>query len=135
MQRKRRQFLVEKRVQGALGVRIALHWLVFLSLSVTVTCVLRMPGKLEYPTLWAGLQAALLEQLASITVLLALLPWFIHDSLKLSNRFAGPMLRLKKAIVQLTNEQEAPPVIFRSGDFWLELADDFNELRGRVLAE
>ncbi len=135
MVRKRKKFLVEKQVQGALGWRIAAHWLVFLGLSIFVTCSLQMLGSFEQGSLWNSFEKALLGQVGSIAVLLALLHWFIHDSLKLSNRFAGPMVRLQKSIVELTNSSETLPVTFRSQDFWQDIAVDFNNLQMRVLAE
>lgn len=135
MAKKRKVFLVEKQVQSALGWRIAAHWVVFLTLSIFVTCSLQMLGNFERGTFWSSLQKSLLGQMGSIAVLLALLPWFIHDSLKLSNRFAGPMVRLRKSIIELTNQAETQPISFRSGDFWQDIASDFNQLRMRVIAE
>lgn len=135
MVKKRKTFLVEKQVQGALGWRIAAHWFIFLGLSIFVTCSLQMLGSFDRGSLWSSLEKALLGQVGSVAVLLALLPWFIHDSLKLSNRFAGPMVRLRGSIIALTTQEETRPVSFRSGDFWQEIADDFNQLRLRTLAE
>ncbi len=133
MTKKRTLILVEKNVQGALGLQIAAHWLIFLAISVFVSCALRMLTKIDHSSLSEGIQAALMEQVGTIVVLLALLPWFIHDSLKLSNRFAGPMVRLQKSMVQLTYDDDLPPVTFRKGDFWQGIAKDFNNLRSRVL--
>ncbi len=135
MAKQRKTILVEKQVQGALGWRIAAHWFIFLGLSVSVTCSLQMLGNFEQANLWSRLEAAIMSQVGSVVVLLALLPWFVHDSLKLSNRFAGPMVRLQKSIVELTNEDTTAPVVFRSGDFWQEIATNFNELRMRVMVE
>jgi hypothetical protein len=135
MAKKRKTILVEKQVQGALGWRIASHWLIFMGLSVTVTCSLQMLSNFEQRDVWTRFEAALVGQAGSIVVLLALLPWFVHDSLKLSNRFAGPMVRLHKSIVELKNQDETSPVVFRHGDFWQDIAVNFNELRMRVLAE
>ncbi len=135
MAKKRKTFLVEKQVQGALGWRICAHWFIFLGLSVSVTCALQMLGNFQQASLWGRFEAAIMGQVGSIVVLLALLPWFVHDSLKLSNRFAGPMVRLKKSIIELTNESDTAPVVFRNGDFWQEIAIKFNELRLRVSTE
>jgi len=135
MAKKRKVFLVEKQVQSALGWRIAAHWLVFLALSIFVTCSLQMLGNFERGTFWSNLEKTLLGQVGSIAVLIALLPWFIHDSLKLSNRFAGPMVRLRKSILELTSQDETAPISFRAGDFWQDIATDFNQLRMRVIAE
>ncbi len=135
MSKQRILVLVEKKVQGALGLRIVAHWFIFLAMSILVTCTLRTFGSIEHPSVWNAVRSALLEQTGSIVVLLALLPWFVHDALKLSNRFAGPMVRLRKSIRQLTNGEELPPVKFREDDFWQDLAEEFNLLRIQVLEE
>lgn len=133
--KKRKVVLVERQVQGALGWRIAAHWFLFLALSVSVTTCLQVLGDIESGSLWSSLAQALRTQVGSIVVLMALLPWFIHDSLKLSNRFAGPMVRLRKSIIELTQQDSTAPVSFRSGDFWQDISTDFNNLRARVLAD
>ena len=47
MAKKRKTFLVEKQVQGALGWRICAHWFIFLGLSVSVTCALEVLGNFQ----------------------------------------------------------------------------------------
>ena len=133
--KKRKVVLVERQVQGSLGWRIAAHWFLFLALSVSVTTCLQVMGDIESGSLWSRLTHALRTQIGPITVLMALLPWFIHDSLKLSNRFTGPMVRLRKSIIELTQQDSTAPVSFRAGDFWQDISADFNNLRARVLAD
>ncbi len=134
MVRERKQFLVEKKVQLTLGLRIVAQWFVFLAVSIVVTTFLYMPSNLDQ-TLWQDFKVAVFSQLPSITVFFALLPWFIHDSLKLSNRFAGPMVRLRGAIIQLAQGDESHSLTFRRGDYWTDIASEFNKLRERVLDE
>ena len=135
MHSQRKTFMVDSRLQGALGWRIAMHWMIFLALSIAVTCSLQVLSSCGEGSLWSRLEEALKSQFGSIAVLLALLPWFVHDLLKFSNRFAAPVVRLQRSIVQLTNNNQAPPLVIRSGDFWQQLATDFNELRTRVHAD
>ena len=49
--------------------------------------------------------------------MLMLLPVFLRDTLKLSNRFAGPMYRLRTGLKGLTESQPIAPIQFRTGDF------------------
>lgn len=135
MHRQRKTFMVDSQLQGALGWRIAIHWMIFLVLSISVNCSLQVLSSFDEGSLWSRLQTALKGQYGSIAVLLALLPWFVHDLLKFSNRFAAPVVRLQRSIVRLTKEAQTPPLVIRSGDFWQQLAIDFNELRARVHAE
>lgn len=135
MHSQRKTFMVDRQLQGALGWRIATHWMIFLGLSISVTCSLQVLSSFDHGSLWSRLETSLKGQIGSIAVLLALLPWFVQDLLKFSNRFAAPVVRLQRSIVQLTNKDQAPPLVIRSGDFWQQLATDFNELRARVHAE
>lgn len=132
---KRRKLLVEHQVQGALGFRIAGHWLVFLIATISVTTALRVIGNMDHVSNLEIAALALREQAVSIVVVLALLPWFIHDALKLSNRFAGPIVRLRSALRQLSGDESVAPIKFREGDFWAEVAGEYNQLRTRVLAD
>jgi hypothetical protein len=132
---KRKTILVERQVQGALGFRIAGHWFMFLAASLAFTITLRLIGNINHGTAWEMVGLALREQAVAIVVMLALLPWFVHDALKLSNRFAGPMVRLRSAIRVLSSGEQVNPLTFRKGDFWGDLAGEFNELQSRVVAD
>ncbi|MCA9195111.1 MAG: hypothetical protein KDB03_25240 [Planctomycetales bacterium] len=132
---KRNKLYVEHQVQAALGKRIVLHWLVFLLLSFCVTTSLRVFSNIVSMDVFDSLGLALRDQITTVVVMLALLPWFVYDSLKLSNRFAGPMMRLRSVMRQLAKNDDAPDLKFRTGDFWYDFASDFNDLRGRTLSE
>jgi len=132
---KRKKILVERQVQGALGIRIAGHWLIFLVASLVFTITLRLIGNINHSTSLEMVGHALREQAVAIVVLFALLPWFVQDALKLSNRFAGPVVRLRSAIRLLSRDESVTPLTFRRGDFWGDVAVDFNEMQARVVAE
>ena len=59
---------------------------------------------------------------------LLLLPGVIFDLVRLSNRFAGPMFRLRRSMHDLAQGKPVDAVHFRHGDFWQEFADDFNTI-------
>lgn len=132
---RRRRFLVDSKVQYALGARVASHWVVFLVATLILTASLRIVANIEHSSLSEMLALAIREQMVSVVVILALLPWFTHDALSLSNRFAGPMVRLRAGLRLLAREDETHAIKFRSGDFWPEIADEFNLLRERVISE
>jgi hypothetical protein len=60
------------------------------------------------------------------------LPFLLLDVLRLSHRFAGPMYRLKNALRDVADGKSVPPIQFREGDFWCEMADQFNRVSARV---
>ena len=61
-----------------------------------------------------------------VLVSLALVPVFIWDSFKLSNRFAGPIVQVRRALAQIADGQTPKAIEFRQGDFWKSLANDLN---------
>ena len=61
-----------------------------------------------------------------------MVPAFIYDTIKLSNRFVGPILRLKNSVRSVADGKPVSPLKFRGGDFWHELADDFNRLNEKL---
>lgn len=65
-------------------------------------------------------------------VLLVISPVFIFDSIKLSNRFVGPMISFRSSLRKLASGDEAPSLTFRKGDFWRDLTDDFNKVSAEL---
>jgi hypothetical protein len=68
--------------------------------------------------------------LASVLVL----PIVMMDVLRLSNRFVGPVTRLRAGMKDLAAGRPVKPLNFRNDDYWRELAVDFNEAAARVRA-
>jgi nitrogen fixation/metabolism regulation signal transduction histidine kinase len=135
---KRRILLVDRGVQWAIVRQSLLHWLgytVVAALYLVVVELLRGGFKSwseHWQTIW--------PLVASLFVsLLILLPMFIYDSFGLSNRFVGPVKRLRRVLRELAQGKPFSPVKFRKGDYWQELAEELNlaveALRKQRLAE
>jgi hypothetical protein len=124
---RRRRLLVDAKLQGALLSHVALYWLYCL-LSVTMVALVwivfvkRPPTSADlFQQLWENFGPALLGSIL-------LLPLVLLDCLRVSNRLAGPMLRLRREMKALANGEVACPVQLRDGDFWLDFAQDWNQL-------
>ncbi|MCA9246887.1 MAG: hypothetical protein KDA42_07215, partial [Planctomycetales bacterium] len=97
---KRRQLFVDPKVQGALIMRTTFYWFMsVLTMSMFLLCwrVVSAPGQrfadhIEYLGNQYGL--ALLGSLV-------ILPMLCIDIVKLSNRFVGPLYRLRRAMRDL----------------------------------
>jgi len=63
---------------------------------------------------------------------IALFPVFAYDSIKLSHRFVGPIMRLRRVLRQAALGEHVPPLQFRQDDFWQDLAGSFNTLMERL---
>lgn len=132
MAQSRGKIFVERTVQGALVKRVVLHWCAFFALSVFSLFVL------EYFTgepnqTFGGYVAAIWGKYAFFFLLmLATIPSFVYDTLKMSHRFTGPIHRLKNEIRRLADGETVSELKFRDNDFWLELSTDFNRIANRI---
>ena len=126
------KLLVDMRVQGALLLRLALY---------AAACFVYF-GVIHFfsiPTYDS--EAGTSEELAGFfgeaifwaPGLLLLVPLVAHDLLRFSNRFAGPVMRLRRELRRLVEREETTDLRFRNDDYWCELADDFNRLREELL--
>ena len=91
---KRRKLFVDRAVQGSLLRRVALHWAFYftgLVIVLGIFYVLKSLATSEPMSVNEFFQ----DHMITFTVLLALVPVFLYDTLKLSHRFAGPIVRLR----------------------------------------
>lgn len=124
--------VVDREVQYGIVKKIAVHWIVlFACNSIALLLWVRL---FEQPDLsWADTISDCLRRfLPFVIVTMALIPAFVLDTLKLTNRFAGPVSRLRSEIKAAASGQSVKPLHFRSNDYWREIADGFNELIRRA---
>ena len=128
---KRRRTLVDPEVQGGVMRKIAVHWVIFF---VCNTFALMIWIRLfEQPEVgWGETFIDTLQRFFPFFVItMALIPAFVWDTLKLTNRFAGPILRLRGALSDASAGRAVSPLKFRENDFWQEIAVHFNRLMER----
>ncbi len=129
----RKSLFVDPVVQGAVVRRAVFYWgacLLFISLPLIIGRTLAEPGKLFYEHL--GALWELYWPMLTCTVLV--LPLIVYDLMRLTNRFAGPMLRLRGAMRRLADGHSVETVRFRKDDFWQEFAEYFNEISQQLEA-
>ncbi len=126
----RKRLFVDPKVQGTLVIRVLSYWIVCL---VTVTLMLLCWSVLCTPRLfYTHLDDMWFHYGAALVASLILLPMVIVDIIRVTNRFAGPMLRLRRSMRALARGEHVEPIRFREGDFWKEFADEFNAVVARV---
>ena len=129
----RKQLFVDPKVQGALVLRVVLYWIVCL---VTITLMLLCWKMLVTPrVLYTHFDDLWFHHGPAVIASFLLLPLIILDIVRLSNRFAGPMLRLRRSMRALAQGERVQPIHFRQGDFWQDFADEFNTLAARLQQE
>jgi hypothetical protein len=127
----RRFVFVDPKVQGALVLRVAFYWLLCLvSMGLMLLCWRILSGPIQlfythFSELW------LFYAPAAIASFL-LLPLVMLDVIRLSNRFVGPVVRLRRAMRALARGEHVQPLEFREGDFWQDFAAEFNAVAARA---
>ena len=131
---RRAAFIIDRQVQGALLLRIILYWMFcFVSISVLLICW-------EFFTGSSSRMIDLVSRLyyrygPVLSASFILLPLVMLDVIRVSNRFVGPVLRLRQGLRDVAEGQPAQPLNFRDDDFWRDLASDFNRAVARLARE
>ena len=133
MGNKRRRYLIDQRVQFGLVARMILQWACLLVAVVITLPLVRaiLLGDVSTP-LYERLRQAAVEAAVLLVVFLLLSPYLVYDSFKLTNRFVGPMYRLHQTFCALAAGERFQPIKFRSGDYWQEVAKDFNTMMAKL---
>ena len=130
---KRKKVLVHHKIQGALIKTLVLQWLMFISFTGLAMVVMQLwMDPFQSSVEWNYHLRITILSLAIVSV--CLLPVFILDLIKLSNRFVGPIVRLQSYVDQV-GRGEVGELRFRKHDFWVSLADDFNAMLKRIQQE
>ena len=128
---KRKKLYVDRKVQGVILRRVLLYSgcsLLFMILPMLIVRAIVNPDRFffeNFGAIWIQYWPVLL-------VLLFFVVFAPFDLLRLSNRFAGPVFRLRREMKRLANGEKVRPVHFREGDFWQDFADSFNQIVERL---
>ena len=127
----RKKSFVDPKIQGALVRRLVIHWVSYVSVAAAVAFCLQVLSNPVQP-LGKHIQEEWWSHGLFLLVLVFLLPVFVLDSIKLSNRFAGPIYRLRRTIHNIAQGDPPPRLKFRDFDFWQGMAQDFNLMIDRL---
>jgi len=123
----RKKTFVDPKVQGALVRRLVMHWLSFLLVASLVAFCLQVLSN-PFRSLSEHVQQLWWTHGPFLLVMVFLLPVFVLDTIKMSNRFVGPIYRLRQVILEIAQGDLPPRLKFRDFDFWQGLAEDFNRM-------
>lgn len=112
--------------------QLVLHWtaacvvtFVYLLILQVFTTAARIPLSEHLAAMWTRYGVLLV-------VVLTLFPVFLFDSLRVSHRFAGPMVSFRDALAKLARGERIPQLEFRQTDFWRELAGNLNAVASKL---
>ncbi|MBN8601326.1 MAG: hypothetical protein J0M26_09885 [Planctomycetes bacterium] len=131
--RKRQQIFADRAIQSSLAWRLAGHWVLFTAVLLVLNTFLQMSMVFPQRSFGESFVIAAWSQIPLLVCIAVLVPLFTRDALRISNRLAGPMVRLRKSLQSLAAGEKVPPLVFRENDYWLESATEFNRVRQLVL--
>ncbi len=134
--RKRKQNFVDSHVQGALIRRIIIHWALFFGITILLIAAMNAlgsdPSLSMSERIWNGGSGGASTLLLFALVTLCLFPAFILDTIRFSNRFVGPITRVRRSLRELGDTGQTERIKFRDNDFWAEMAREFNTVADLV---
>lgn len=129
--KRRHQLFADRKIQGALLAHTAIYWFYCLfSVTLIAVCWIIFTKQPEssaelFSQLWLNCGPALLGSVL-------LLPLVMLDCLRLSSKFAGPMVRMQRVMRELAAGETPPAFTLRPGDYWTEFADNMNIVMVRL---
>ena len=126
----RKKKYIDPKVQGTLARRLIFHYVVFLIGSCIFAFLLQLLTNPFVPPSQAA-RELWWTQGPFILVAFCLIPVFVNDTIKLSHRFVGPIVRVHSEVKRCVEGEDVKPIKLRPGDFWREFVEDFNTLLAR----
>ena len=127
----RKRLFIDKFVQGTLIRQLIIHWISF---AVATSLALGMFTWISNPLLPRDeLFAQVTRRLLPILVAaICIVPLLLRDTISFSHRMVGPISRLRGVLKKLANGEAVNKLAFRPGDYWQEVATEFNEFSARI---
>ncbi len=123
---KRKQVVVDEELQYGLSRRLVTYWAFTWFLVFALPITVRMfSATLPFNELAREVMS---DFWFPMLVSIFLLPIVIWDSLRFSNRFAGPAFRISRTIREMADDQPVRTISLRHKDFCGELAGSVNYL-------
>ena len=129
----RKHLFVDPEIQGRLVLRVVLYWLLCL-VGVGLMLLCWRIGTGPVKSFEEHLRDVWRENAPALAASLLLLPLALVDMLRLSNRFLGPMLRLRRSMRQTGRGELVQPLQIRHGDLCHDMADEYNAVVERLRA-
>lgn len=129
----RRRLFVDRQVQGALLYRIAIYWCFsVLAICLITLCVQAIAHPNQRFLDYFAFTDFFVQYGPIILTSLVLVPLVMFDVVATSNRFVGPLFRMRRSMRELAAGEPVEPIHFREKDFWKDVATEFNLVLARV---
>jgi len=128
----RHNLLVDRDVQGVILRRTALY---AAAGAIYFSVILICSESLSDPNRSVGdaILRCLDETIYWLPGFAILAPVIAYDIIRITNRFTGPVFRLRRELTRLAEGQEVQPMVFRENDYWGEMSEIFNRIRDELI--
>ena len=130
-QQKRQQYFVDVYVQTGIVQRIAIYWVasvLFLTLPIAFANTITHPEIFFF----SHVGQTFATHWPVYLMMLVFLPFALNDAIRFSNRFTGPVYRLRSELRKFKENGKLGSIKFRDGDFWQDLAEGVNQVSKRL---
>ena len=125
---KRKRVFADLKIQGGICLRITIYW--FACYFVTIGTIFGF-ASLDGASATGTISRFFVPAFVAATLVL---PLVLLDILVFSNRFAGPLLSFRRRLKHLADgEQTGQELRFRNGDYFLDISENFNIIRSKLL--
>lgn len=128
----RKRLYINPDIQGGLITRTMVHWMLYMAVAL-VTVAIWTAYRNQDASFFALAQEVFSNFAPAFIAGVVLLPPFLYDQLRFSNRMVGPIYRLRQEMRKLTSGEGVQRLRFRAQDHWPELAEEFNRLAEMVV--
>jgi hypothetical protein len=129
---RRKTRFIPNSVQGAMLWRAVFHWVLMIGATLTILVSWQFLIGDPHQTLSGCFDETWQRFGPCIVVFLMVLPIVVRDTVKFTNKLAGPLFRLRHALERLANDERVSPIRFRKGDMCQDLAEQFNTVLLRI---
>lgn len=125
----RKRLFVDRTVQGTLLFRIFVYWCFsVLAVCLVMFCVRAFSRPADSFLDYFAFHEFFAQYGAVVLASAVLVPLIMLDVLVISNRFTGPLYRLRRSMRNLADGETVRRIEFRDKDYWQELSDEFNAI-------
>jgi hypothetical protein len=134
--RKRECLLVDSKVQGSLILRVIGYWFACIVTIELLNLSWLIATGPDQPTFADALlnhdwRPSYIRVAAGAVLLSAI----VYDMLRFSNRFAGPVFRMQRALRNVEQNGTVESVRLRENDYWQDFAADLNLALAKLASE
>ncbi len=125
---RRWRMVILNKLQWALATRMLIHAMLFAGAAGLIGMISQFVSD-PFAGFRANLTACWKSCGPILMALVCMLPIFVRDMLRFTNRVAGPIYHLTRTMQQLASgDENVPPLKFRKGDLCDDIPDAFNSM-------